>query len=110
MCSQGKDRHYIQCTTPSLKELNIRTPVITKVAFILDGFSTVQFDLLYVEDPNFAEFQQPTITIKGSKSILEIKVSVVPQSNPIQLSLQIYTFHTTDSNSSLREYCSALTR
>ncbi|XP_076159386.1 hepatocyte growth factor receptor isoform X2 [Alosa pseudoharengus] len=73
-CQMGKDRPCIQCTTPSLKELDIRTPVITKVAFKLDGFYTDQYDLLYVEDPDFSEFQQPTITIKGDKSILEIKV------------------------------------
>ncbi|KAL2093286.1 hypothetical protein ACEWY4_010598 [Coilia grayii] len=74
VCSQGKDGLYIQCTTPSLKELNVRKPVITKVAFILDGYSTRQFDLLYVEDPNFAAFQQPTIVTKGNKNFLEIKV------------------------------------
>lgn len=71
----GKDKSYIQCTTPSLKELNIRTPVNTKVSVVLDGFSTGQVDLLYVDDPNFSEFQQPTITVKGDKRILEIKVS-----------------------------------
>uniref|UniRef100_A0AAY4CT02 receptor protein-tyrosine kinase n=1 Tax=Denticeps clupeoides TaxID=299321 RepID=A0AAY4CT02_9TELE len=69
----GQDRLSIQCTTPSLKDLNIRPPVITKVSFTLDGFSTPQFDLLYVEDPKFEEFQQPTITSKGNKSVLEIK-------------------------------------
>ncbi|XP_028814894.1 hepatocyte growth factor receptor isoform X1 [Denticeps clupeoides] len=73
-CVQGQDRLSIQCTTPSLKDLNIRPPVITKVSFTLDGFSTPQFDLLYVEDPKFEEFQQPTITSKGNKSVLEIKV------------------------------------
>ncbi|KAK6317901.1 hypothetical protein J4Q44_G00111920 [Coregonus suidteri] len=32
------------------------------------------FDLLYVEDPRFKDFQRPTVTSKGNKSILEIKV------------------------------------
>lgn len=74
VCNQGKNGVYIQCTTPSLKELNVRTPVITQVSFMLDGYSTRQFELLYVDDPNFAAFQQPTIAIKGNKNILEIKV------------------------------------
>ncbi len=44
------------------------------MAFVLDGFSTDQYDLLYVEDPKFEEFQKPTVTPRGNKSILEIKV------------------------------------
>uniref|UniRef100_A0A674EH08 Hepatocyte growth factor receptor n=1 Tax=Salmo trutta TaxID=8032 RepID=A0A674EH08_SALTR len=73
-CTKGEDRLAILCTTPSLKDLGLQTPVVTKVAFVLDGFSTPQFDLLYVEDPRFEEFQRPTVTSKGNKSILEIKV------------------------------------
>lgn len=73
-CTKGEDRLAILCTTPSLKDLGLQTPVVTKVAFVLDGFSTPQFDLLYVEDPRFEDFQRPTVTSKGNKSILEIKV------------------------------------
>ncbi|KAL0968655.1 hypothetical protein UPYG_G00269750 [Umbra pygmaea] len=73
-CTQGEDRLAIMCTTPSLKDLDLQAPVVTKVAFMLDGFSTPQFDLLYVEDPRFEDFQRPTVTSKGNKSILEIKV------------------------------------
>uniref|UniRef100_A0A8C7VMM3 receptor protein-tyrosine kinase n=1 Tax=Oncorhynchus mykiss TaxID=8022 RepID=A0A8C7VMM3_ONCMY len=73
-CIKGEDRLAILCTTPSLKDLGLQTPVVTKVAFVLDDFSTPQFDLLYVEDPRFEDFQRPTVTSKGNKSILEIKV------------------------------------
>uniref|UniRef100_A0A4W5RA31 Hepatocyte growth factor receptor n=1 Tax=Hucho hucho TaxID=62062 RepID=A0A4W5RA31_9TELE len=73
-CTQGEDRLAILCTTPSLKDLGLQPPVVTKVAFILDGFTVPQFDLLYVEDPRFEDFQRPTVTSKGNKSILEIKV------------------------------------
>uniref|UniRef100_A0A6Q2YXC2 receptor protein-tyrosine kinase n=1 Tax=Esox lucius TaxID=8010 RepID=A0A6Q2YXC2_ESOLU len=73
--SQHPDsRLAILCTTPSLKDLGLQPPVVTKGAFLLDGFSTPQFDLLYVEDPRFEDFQRPTVTSKGNKSILEIKV------------------------------------
>uniref|UniRef100_A0A673ZR91 receptor protein-tyrosine kinase n=1 Tax=Salmo trutta TaxID=8032 RepID=A0A673ZR91_SALTR len=68
------DRLTILCTTPSLKDLGLQPPVVTKVAFVLDGFTVPQFDLLYVEDPRFEDFQRPTVTSKGNKSILEIKV------------------------------------
>uniref|UniRef100_A0A673ZT37 Hepatocyte growth factor receptor n=1 Tax=Salmo trutta TaxID=8032 RepID=A0A673ZT37_SALTR len=73
-CTQGEDRLTILCTTPSLKDLGLQPPVVTKVAFVLDGFTVPQFDLLYVEDPRFEDFQRPTVTSKGNKSILEIKV------------------------------------
>ncbi|XP_036374056.1 hepatocyte growth factor receptor [Megalops cyprinoides] len=73
-CMQGEDRQVILCTTPSLKDLNLHPPVFTSVSFVLDGFTTRQFELLYVEDPRFEEFEKPTVTSKGSKSILEIKV------------------------------------
>ncbi|XP_071008074.1 hepatocyte growth factor receptor-like [Oncorhynchus clarkii lewisi] len=74
-CTQGEDRLTILCTTPSLKDLGLQPPVVTKVAFVLDGFTAPQFDLLYVEDPRFEDFQRPTVTSKGNKSILEIKVT-----------------------------------
>ncbi|XP_060784391.1 hepatocyte growth factor receptor isoform X2 [Neoarius graeffei] len=73
-CTQGEDKLAIVCITPSLKGLNVRPPVATKMTFVLDGFSTRQYDLTYVEDPKFEEFQKPTLTPRGSKSVLEIKV------------------------------------
>ncbi|KAJ8261940.1 hypothetical protein GJAV_G00160230 [Gymnothorax javanicus] len=73
-CMQGEDMQVILCTTPSLKELNLHPPVVTTVSFVLDGFSSREFQLMYVEDPRFEEFQKPTITSKGNKNILEIKV------------------------------------
>uniref|UniRef100_A0A4W4DPJ4 Sema domain-containing protein n=1 Tax=Electrophorus electricus TaxID=8005 RepID=A0A4W4DPJ4_ELEEL len=73
-CTQGEDKLAIVCITPSLKGLNIQPPVATKMKFMLDGFSTRQYDLTYVEDPKFEEFQKPTLTPRGSKSVLEIKV------------------------------------
>ncbi|MCI4380350.1 hypothetical protein PGIGA_G00239240 [Pangasianodon gigas] len=73
-CTQGEDKLAIVCITPSLKGLNVRPPVATKMKFVLDGFSTRQYDLTYVEDPKFEEFQKPTLTPRGSKSVLEIKV------------------------------------
>ncbi|XP_062317300.1 hepatocyte growth factor receptor isoform X1 [Osmerus eperlanus] len=72
-CTQEEDGQAIFCTTPSLKDLNLQLPVVTKVAFVLDGFFTPQFDLIYVEDPRFEDFQKPTISSKGNKIILEIK-------------------------------------
>lgn len=42
------------------------------MTFVLDGFSTDQYDLLYVEDPKFEEIQKPTVT--RPPFILEIKV------------------------------------
>lgn len=45
--------------------------MVTKVAFILDGYSTNQWDLIYVEDPLF---QDPKLTSKDNKSIVELKV------------------------------------
>ncbi|KAJ8388605.1 hypothetical protein AAFF_G00131700 [Aldrovandia affinis] len=78
-CTLGEDRRVILCSTPSLKALNLLPPVYTKVSFLLDGFSTKQLDLLYVEDPKFEEFQRPTVTSKGNKNILEIKVLRVDQ-------------------------------
>ena len=67
----GENRTSIQCTTPSLAKLALQPPVVTKVAFVLDGYSTDQLDLIYVEDPLF---QDPKLTSKDNKSILELKV------------------------------------
>ncbi|KAM4619365.1 hepatocyte growth factor receptor [Polymixia lowei] len=69
-CVYGGNRTSIQCTTPSLAKLALQPPVITKVAFVLDGFSTPQWDLIYVEDPLF---QDPKLTSKDNKSIVELK-------------------------------------
>uniref|UniRef100_A0A669E8U4 receptor protein-tyrosine kinase n=1 Tax=Oreochromis niloticus TaxID=8128 RepID=A0A669E8U4_ORENI len=60
----------IQCTTPSLVKLGMQPPVITKVSFVLDGYSTKQMDMIYVEDPLF---QDPKLTSKDNKSIVELK-------------------------------------
>ncbi|XP_051548452.1 hepatocyte growth factor receptor isoform X2 [Myxocyprinus asiaticus] len=78
-CSHDEDKQNILCITPSLKGLNVQPPVATKMTFVLDGFSTDQYELLYVEDPKFEEFQKPTVTPRGNKSILEIKVPPVNQ-------------------------------
>lgn len=78
-CSHDEDKQNIMCITPSLKGLSVQPPVATKITFVLDGFSTDQYDLLYVEDPKFEEFQKPTVTPRGNKSILEIKVPHVNQ-------------------------------
>ncbi|XP_051546266.1 hepatocyte growth factor receptor-like [Myxocyprinus asiaticus] len=78
-CSHDEDKQNILCITPSLKGLNVQPPVATKMTFVLDGFSTDQYDLLYVEDPKFEEFQKPTVIPRGNKSILEIKVPPVNQ-------------------------------
>ncbi|XP_026094560.1 hepatocyte growth factor receptor-like isoform X2 [Carassius auratus] len=78
-CSHDEDKQNILCITPSLKDLSVQPPVATKMSFVLDGFSTDQYDLLYVEDPNFKKFQQPTVTLRDKKSILEIKVPPVNQ-------------------------------
>uniref|UniRef100_A0A672SJ97 Hepatocyte growth factor receptor n=1 Tax=Sinocyclocheilus grahami TaxID=75366 RepID=A0A672SJ97_SINGR len=78
-CSRHHSGRNILCITPSLKGLSVQPPVATKMTFVLDGFSTDQYDLLYVEDPKFEEFQKPTVTPRGNKSILEIKVPPVNQ-------------------------------
>ncbi|XP_061750286.1 hepatocyte growth factor receptor [Nerophis ophidion] len=69
-CVYGENHTTIQCTTPSLAKLGLPPPVVTKVAFILDGYSTDQWDLIYVEDPLF---QDPKLTSKDNKSIVELK-------------------------------------
>uniref|UniRef100_A0A3Q1FLZ0 Hepatocyte growth factor receptor n=1 Tax=Acanthochromis polyacanthus TaxID=80966 RepID=A0A3Q1FLZ0_9TELE len=69
-CVYGENRTSIQCTTPSLAKLALQPPVVTKVAFVLDGYSTEQWDLIYVEDPLF---QDPKLTSKDNKSIVELK-------------------------------------
>ncbi|XP_061534063.1 hepatocyte growth factor receptor isoform X1 [Phycodurus eques] len=69
-CVYGENRTSIQCTTPSLAKLSLPPPVVTKVAFILDGYSTDQWDLIYVEDPLF---QDPKLTSKDNKSVVELK-------------------------------------
>ncbi|XP_053742394.1 hepatocyte growth factor receptor isoform X1 [Synchiropus splendidus] len=69
-CVYGGNRTSIQCTTPSLAKLALPRPVVTKVAFVLDGYSTDQWDLVYVEDPLF---QDPKLTSKDNKSIVELK-------------------------------------
>uniref|UniRef100_A0A8C9U260 Hepatocyte growth factor receptor n=1 Tax=Scleropages formosus TaxID=113540 RepID=A0A8C9U260_SCLFO len=78
-CTVGEDKRVILCITPSLKDLNLQLPAVTDVSFDLDGFSTKpkRFTLTYVEDPRFEEFEKPTVTSKGNKNILEIKVSNV---------------------------------
>uniref|UniRef100_A0AAQ5XWB6 receptor protein-tyrosine kinase n=1 Tax=Amphiprion ocellaris TaxID=80972 RepID=A0AAQ5XWB6_AMPOC len=70
LCVYGENRTSIQCTTPSLAKLALQPPVVTKVAFVLDGYSTEQWDLIYVEDPLF---QDPKLTSKDNKSIVELK-------------------------------------
>uniref|UniRef100_A0A674N7B4 receptor protein-tyrosine kinase n=1 Tax=Takifugu rubripes TaxID=31033 RepID=A0A674N7B4_TAKRU len=70
-CVYGENRTSIQCTTPSLAKLALQPPVVTKVAFVLDGYMTEQWDLIYVEDPLF---QDPKLTSKDNKSIVELKV------------------------------------
>ncbi|XP_054878634.1 hepatocyte growth factor receptor isoform X2 [Poeciliopsis prolifica] len=69
-CVYGENRTSIQCTTPSLAKLPLQPPVVTKVAFVLDGYLTDQKDLIYVEDPLF---QDPKLTSKDNKSIVELK-------------------------------------
>ncbi|XP_078112626.1 hepatocyte growth factor receptor isoform X2 [Sander vitreus] len=69
-CVYAENRTSIQCTTPSLAKLALQPPVVTKVAFVLDGYSTDQWDLIYVEDPHF---QDPKLTSKDNKSIVELK-------------------------------------
>uniref|UniRef100_A0A8C5HIJ3 receptor protein-tyrosine kinase n=1 Tax=Gouania willdenowi TaxID=441366 RepID=A0A8C5HIJ3_GOUWI len=69
-CVYGENRTSIQCTTPSLAKLSLQPPVVTKVAFILDGYATEQSDLIYVEDPLF---QDPKLTSKDNKSVLKLK-------------------------------------
>ncbi|XP_030587480.1 hepatocyte growth factor receptor [Archocentrus centrarchus] len=69
-CVYGENRTSIQCTTPSLAKLHLQPPVVTKVAFVLDGYSTDCWDLIYVEDPLF---QDPKLTSKDNKSIVELK-------------------------------------
>ncbi|XP_028286521.1 hepatocyte growth factor receptor isoform X2 [Parambassis ranga] len=69
-CVYGENRTFIQCTTPSLEKLSLQPPVVTKVAFVLDGYMTEQWDLIYVEDPHF---QDPKLTSKDNKSIVELK-------------------------------------
>lgn len=69
-CVFGENHTSIQCTTPSLAKLSLQPPLVTKVSFILDGFSTGQWDLVYVEDPLF---QDPKLTSKDNKSIVELK-------------------------------------
>ncbi|KAL4656797.1 hepatocyte growth factor receptor-like [Arapaima gigas] len=73
-CMFSENNHIILCTTPSLKSLKLQPPVIAKISFVLDGFATKQFTLMYVEDPRFEEFEKPTVTSKGNRNILEIKV------------------------------------
>lgn len=73
-CVYGENRTSIQCTTPSLAKLSLQPPVVTKVAFILDGYRTDEWDLIYVEDPLF---QDPKLTSKDNKSIVELKVRVL---------------------------------
>lgn len=72
-CEYGENQTSIQCTTPSLAKLALHHALVTKVTFVLDGYSTPQLDLIYVEDPLF---QDPKLTSKDNKSIVELKVRV----------------------------------
>lgn len=72
-CVYGENQTSIQCTTPSLAKLALHKAVVTKVTFVLDGYSTPQLDLVYVEDPLFHD---PKLTSKDNKSIVELKVRV----------------------------------
>uniref|UniRef100_A0A3P9LXL3 Hepatocyte growth factor receptor n=1 Tax=Oryzias latipes TaxID=8090 RepID=A0A3P9LXL3_ORYLA len=69
-CVYGENQTSIQCTTPSLAKLALHKAVVTKVTFVLDGYSTPQLDLVYVEDPLFHD---PKLTSKDNKSIVELK-------------------------------------
>ncbi|CAL8358879.1 unnamed protein product [Lota lota] len=71
-CVYGENRTTITCTTPSLAELALQPPMVTRVSFVLDGFSTLPLDLIYVEDPLF---QDPKLTSKDNKSVVELKGS-----------------------------------
>lgn len=53
--------------------------MVTKVAFVLDGYYTEPWDLIYVEDPLF---QDPKLTSKDNKSIVELKVMPCPHPGP----------------------------
>ncbi|MGH0149084.1 UNVERIFIED_CONTAM: hypothetical protein FKN15_028122 [Acipenser sinensis] len=72
-CRPGDSKHIILCTSPSLKDLQRHPPILTKVSFTLDGFSSRHFDFVYVEDPKFEMFEKPKVISKGNKYILEIK-------------------------------------
>lgn len=85
-CVYGENRTSIQCTTPSLAKLALQPPVVTKVAFVLDGYLTDQLDLIYVEDPRF---QDPKLTSKDNKSIVELKVSCPTLSSAIIMSKKL---------------------
>ncbi|XP_034782303.1 hepatocyte growth factor receptor-like isoform X2 [Acipenser ruthenus] len=76
-CRPGDSKHIILCTSPSLKDLQRHPPILTKVSFTLDGFSSRHFDFVYVEDPKFEMFEKPKVISKGNKYILEIKVTNV---------------------------------
>lgn len=78
----GENRTSIQCTTPSLAKLALQPPVVTKVAFVLDGYMTEQWDLIYVEDPLF---QDPKLTSKDNKSIVELKVRSLQLHSNVEL-------------------------
>uniref|UniRef100_A0A672SIW2 receptor protein-tyrosine kinase n=1 Tax=Sinocyclocheilus grahami TaxID=75366 RepID=A0A672SIW2_SINGR len=79
-CNHDEDKRNILCITPSLKGLSVQPPVATKMTFVLDGFSTDQYDLLYVEDPKFEEFQKPTsycLKLKSNNLFINILFDIL---------------------------------
>ncbi|XP_043944641.1 hepatocyte growth factor receptor isoform X2 [Protopterus annectens] len=73
-CRNRSDLVVICCTTPSMKDLNLKVPLYTKVSIISGRFLSTFFDFTYVENPSFEHFEKPVVVSKSNNYLLEIKV------------------------------------
>ncbi|KAM4676436.1 hepatocyte growth factor receptor isoform 2-T2 [Discoglossus pictus] len=72
-CTNRSTSELICCSTPSLKDLNLKPPIVTQVSFILDGVRSANSDFTYVNDPEFEHFEKTVVLSMGNRNILEIK-------------------------------------
>ncbi|XP_069484032.1 hepatocyte growth factor receptor [Ambystoma mexicanum] len=72
-CKHYSDTEIGCCSTPSLKALNLQTPITAHVLFILDGVTSAEFEFLYVSDPVFEASERPYVVSMGNNNVLEIK-------------------------------------
>ncbi|XP_069620944.1 hepatocyte growth factor receptor [Ranitomeya imitator] len=70
-CVHRSSSEMICSSTPSLKGLNLRPPIVTQAFFIFDGAISASFEFIFVNNPVFKAFDKPLLISIGN--ILEIK-------------------------------------
>ncbi|XP_040199707.1 hepatocyte growth factor receptor [Rana temporaria] len=72
-CTHRSTSELVCGSTPSLKDLNLKPPIVTQAFFIFDGLISSASGFTFVINPVFKTIDKPLVFSGGSKNILEIK-------------------------------------